>query len=136
MPLRFAPRAPRARDLGLVVVETSSGSLLKTPPKGSVANIYLADWDTIDVPLQPLRDRGWEDEADRALADLSRLTAKRLTPKNPNIPSVDAVANWTELRTVLDVSRRYTRPGGERRRLAVGGRRPADDEPLAVDAAR
>jgi gentisate 1,2-dioxygenase len=42
------------------------------------------------------------EEADRAMADLSRLTAKRLTPKNPNIPCADAVANWTELRTVLD----------------------------------
>jgi hypothetical protein len=91
-----------ARDLALVVVETPSGSLLKTPTKGSVANIYLADWDTIDVPLQPLRDRGWGEAADRALADLARLTAKRLTPKNPNLPSADAVANWTELRAVLE----------------------------------
>lgn len=91
-----------ARDLNLVVVETPSGSLLKTPTKGSVANIYLADWNTIDVPLQPLRDRGWVEEADRALANLSRLTGKRLTPKNPNIPSADAVANWTELRAVLE----------------------------------
>jgi hypothetical protein len=91
-----------ARDLGLVVVETPSWSLLKTPTKGSVANIYLADWDTIDVPLQPLRDRGWGEAADRALAELARLTAKRLTPKNPNIPSADAVANRTELRAVLE----------------------------------
>ena len=91
-----------AHDLCLVVVETPSGSLIKAPTKGSVANIYLADWDTIDVPLQPLRDRGWVEEADRGLADLSRVTTKRLTPKNPNIPSADAVAKWTDLRAVLE----------------------------------
>ena len=33
-----------------------------------------------DVPLQPLRDRDIE-EAERALADLSAFTAKRLTAK-------------------------------------------------------
>ena len=104
--------AALARDLDLVVVDTPSGSLLKTPTKGSVANIYLADWDTIDIPLQPLRDRGWVEEADRAMAALSGLTAKRLTAKNPNIPSADAVANWTELRTVLErIAALYTAGG-------------------------
>jgi hypothetical protein len=54
--------ADLAHGLDLIVLDTPSGSLLKTPTKGSVANIYLADRDTIDVPLQPLRDRGWVEE--------------------------------------------------------------------------
>lgn len=91
-----------AEDFGLVVMETPSGSLLKTPSKGSVANIYLADWDTIDIPLQPLRDRGWQQEAEELLTALSGMTSKRLTSKNPNIPAEDAVQSWPRLRTVLE----------------------------------
>jgi hypothetical protein len=87
--------------MGLVLTEAPSGALLKTPSKGSVANVYLATWDTLDVPLQPLRDRGWNEEAEQALQDLQALTGKRLTVKNPSLPSVDAVRNWPAVRAVL-----------------------------------
>ncbi len=90
-----------AADLGLVVHQTSSGSLLKTPARGSVANVYLASWDSIEIPLQPLRERGWTHDADAAYVELSRLTDKTLTLKNPNVPTEDAVANWDRLRPVL-----------------------------------
>ena len=82
-------------------MDTPSGVLLKTASKGSVANVYLADWNTVDVPLQPLRDRGWHDAADEILRTLTAMTPKRLTPKNPNIPTVDAVAHWADLRVLL-----------------------------------
>ncbi len=64
-------------------------------------NVYLASWDSLDVPLQPRRERGWTHEADAAYAELSRLTSKTLTLKNPTMPTDDAVANWDRLRPVL-----------------------------------
>lgn len=85
----------------LVVHETPAGALLKTPGRGSVANVYLASWDSLDVPLQPLRDRGWLAEADQILAALQRMTAKQLTAKNPTMPSADAVTNWEKLEAIL-----------------------------------
>jgi len=91
-----------AVESGLTVVDTPSSALLKTSNKGSVANIYLAPWDTIDIPLQPLRDRGWDDEAAQALVGLQAITSKKLTGKNPNIPTVDAVVGWRDLRAVLE----------------------------------
>jgi hypothetical protein len=51
----------------LVVAEWSTDTR-----KGSVANGYLADWHSVDIPLQPLRDRGWMEASDRALVALSR----------------------------------------------------------------
>jgi hypothetical protein len=90
-----------AEDVGLVVHETPSGALLKTPGRGSVANVYLVGWDSVEVPLEPLRVRGWTEAADEAYAALSRLTAKGLTLKNPTMPTEDAVANWDRLRPVL-----------------------------------
>lgn len=90
-----------AVERGLIVHETPAGALLKTPGRGSVANVYLAGWDSLDVPLQPLRDRGWSAEADRILSVLQGLTAKQLTAKNPTMPSGDAVTNWEQLEAVL-----------------------------------
>jgi len=90
-----------AAELRLVVHQTPGGALLKTPGRGGVANVYLAAWDSLDVPLQPLRERGWTSEADAAYAELSRLTTKTLTLKNPTMPTDDAVANWDRLRPVL-----------------------------------
>jgi len=90
-----------ARDLGLVLQETPAGALLKTRDLASVANVYLAGWDSLEVPIQPLRDRGWSEEADAIAAQLQALTHKRLTPKAPNIPSPDAVAGWAVLRVLL-----------------------------------
>ena len=97
-----------AGDLGLHVHETPAGTLLKTPGRGSVANVYLAAWDSLDVPLQPLRERGWIREADAAYSAMKALTPKPLTLKNPTMPTSDAVANWDRLRPVLvDVANLY-----------------------------
>jgi aryl-alcohol dehydrogenase-like predicted oxidoreductase len=90
-----------AEEHGLVLTEAPSGALLKTKSKGSVANVYLAAWDTLDVPLQPLRDRGWTAEAEQALQELQALTAKRLTVKNPSLPTADVVRHWPAVREVL-----------------------------------
>lgn len=75
--------------------------LLAVGETASVANVYLAGWDSLEVPIQPLRDRGWSVEADAIAAQLQALTHKRLTPKAPNIPSPDAVAGWAVLRVLL-----------------------------------
>lgn len=97
-----------ARDLGLRVHETPGGALLKTPGRGSIANVYLAAWDSLDVPLQPLRERGWAAEAEAAHSAMSALTTKPLTLKNPTMPTGDAVANWDRLRPVLvDIAKLY-----------------------------
>lgn len=90
-----------AAELDLVVQETAAGALLKTRDLTSVANVYLANWDSIEIPIQPLRDRGWTDEADAITAQLQSLTSKRLTTKAPTLPSPDAVAGWTALRELI-----------------------------------
>lgn len=90
-----------AQELGLLVQETPSGALLKTRDLASVANVYLANWDTLEIPIQPLRDRGWTNEADAIAAKVQAITRKRLTPKAPNLPSGDAVAGWDTVRDVI-----------------------------------
>jgi hypothetical protein len=91
-----------AASRGLSARETPGGLLVKTLDGGSVANVYLAPWNTVDVPLQPLRDRGWVAEADELHRSLQALTAKTLTVKNPAIPNEDVVARWDELRALLE----------------------------------
>jgi hypothetical protein len=90
-----------AVEKALVLHRAPSGALLKTRNRNSVANVYLAPYDTLDVPLQPLRDRGWVTEANALLARLQSSTPKRLTEKNPSLPTVDVVAHWGEIKTVL-----------------------------------
>lgn len=90
-----------AAEHGLVVHRASGGANLKTPGRGSVANVYLADWDSFEVPLEPLRERGWVREADALHAELSGLTSKTLTWKWPVMPTDDAVANWERLCPIL-----------------------------------
>lgn len=90
-----------ATDTGLVVHQTPKGSMLKTPGRASVANLYLATWDSLDVPVQAMRDRGWDAQADAAYAALSAMTTKSLTQKYPALPSEDVVRNWDRLRPLL-----------------------------------
>lgn len=97
-----------AGDLGLVVHQTPGGALLKTPSKGSVANVYLAKWDSLDVDLNAMGSRGWDEAADHVHSAKSAMTTKVLTRKNPNMPSEDAVAQWGRLRPVLtDIANLY-----------------------------
>ncbi|MFO6451522.1 MULTISPECIES: hypothetical protein [unclassified Aeromicrobium] len=90
-----------ASDLDLIVDETGGGAILRTPNRQSIAAVYLADWDSFEVSLRSLQDRGWIAESDAAYDALSRMTAKRLTRKLPTMPTEDAVAHWDELRAVL-----------------------------------
>lgn len=91
-----------AEELDLVLTETpSGGTLAKTRSGGSVANVYLAPYDSLDVALNQLRSQGWTTEADSAFEAMSALTSKRLTAKNPAMPTADVVAGWHRLRPVL-----------------------------------
>ena len=108
-----------AADLGLVVHQTPAGALLKTPARASVANVYLADYDSVDVPLKPLRDRGWVAQADSALSRLQSMTAKRLTEKTPTLPTADALQHWNDLRPLLvEVAQLYLAREAEPRAMA------------------
>lgn len=90
-----------AQDIGLVFQQTRGGALLKTRGLASVAAVYLADWDVVEVSVHALRHRGWIEEADAMLAELRSLTDKPLTAKAPNIPTSDALAAWGALRETL-----------------------------------
>jgi hypothetical protein len=81
----------------------------------------MADWDSLDIPLKPLRDRARVVEADSALTRLRRLTAKPLTMKNPTMPTADAVADWAELRRLL-IEIAECNLGSETRTVVSGSR--------------
>ncbi|NLE19165.1 MAG: hypothetical protein GX632_11625 [Propioniciclava sp.] len=87
---------------GLVAHHTPGGSILKTSSGDSIASVYLARWDRIQVPLQPLRNRGWSEQADRILAELQAMTSSALTEKNPMVPSEDAVQHWDTMEVLID----------------------------------
>jgi hypothetical protein len=86
----------------LTLRETPSGTLLKTDSGGSVANVYLGPYNYLEVPLEPLRERGWLEEADAFYRTLQGVTSKALTRKNPGVPSEDVVARWETVRAVLE----------------------------------
>lgn len=90
-----------ARDVGLITEASRTALLVKTPARETVATIYFL-YDSLDVPIQPLRDRGWHAAADRALNVLNAATAKRLSKKAPSVPAVDALAHWADISAVLD----------------------------------
>lgn len=97
-----------AAELGLVVHQTPSGALLKTPGRGSIANVYLAPYDSIDIPLKPMRERGWEAAADRIHDRLQQMTSKVLTEKNPTLPTAHSIEHWLALRALLtDITHLY-----------------------------
>lgn len=94
--------------MGLVVHESPSGALLKTPGGGSVANVYLGTLDSLEVALQAMRDRGWNKEADAVYAAMNAMTSRTLALKYPTMPTGDAVANWDQLRpVVVDIAKLY-----------------------------
>lgn len=51
---------------------------VKTMAGDPVASVWLADYDSIDISLQPLRGRGWLQEADQILAACSALRPSSL----------------------------------------------------------
>jgi hypothetical protein len=98
-----------AHELGLVARETPSGVSVKTRESAPVAHVYPARWDCLGIPIQSLRDRGWASEAEAIGAELQSLTSKRLTPKSPRLPSLDAVAGWETVRGVITrIARLYS----------------------------
>jgi hypothetical protein len=90
-----------ANDVGLVVQETPSGAILKTQQGQTVATVFLDKWNALDVPLQPLRDRGFDAEVAEMLADLRSVASKKLSEKVPELPTVDVAAEWPKVRAVL-----------------------------------
>ena len=97
-----------ARERDLLTRETPSGILLKTAAGESIANVYLADYNAVDFALKPLRDRGLESTADELLAQLSGMTAKRLTDRYPSVPADDVLTHWPEVVQVFDlIARSY-----------------------------
>jgi hypothetical protein len=94
--------ADLAAENELQTVDTPAGILVKTADRRSVANLYFGDYNSIDIPLQPLRERGWNAEADDILQALSRMTPKTLTTKYPALPTADAIAHWDEFQKLLE----------------------------------
>lgn len=83
-----------------VMQETPSGVQLKTHAGRTVATLYFG-FDALDVPVQPMRERGFDVEADAIHARLQQLTLKLLTLKTPSLPVVDVIAHWSEVVAIL-----------------------------------
>lgn len=93
-----------AQSDDLTTRETRASLQLRTGRAEVVAAVYL-NYDTVDIQIQPLRDRGFEAEADELLQTLQRVSSKSLPPKSPPVPTADAMANWD---TVSEVLKRST----------------------------
>jgi len=91
-----------AAQMGFQLRETPGGLLLKTAGGESIANVWIGKYNSVDVPLEQLRDRGQTAEADNLLIRLQAMTSKRLTHKNPALPSSDAVHNWPALADIFN----------------------------------
>ncbi len=103
-----------AAELDLITEQAPSALLLKTGSRETLAAIYFA-WNTIDVPVQRLRDKGWSDQAERIHHALQTTTTKRLPARNPAVPTVDAIAHWNLIREVLTTMANLYSAGGEPR---------------------
>jgi hypothetical protein len=90
-----------AQERRFVTKASPAGLLLKTVRGESLANVYLAPADTADVPIKPLRERGWNEVADELHAQLQRLTTKLLATAYPPVPTVDVIKNWDEFEAVI-----------------------------------
>jgi len=90
-----------AAERGLTMRATRSAVQARRPDETTLAQVYL-DYQTIDLPLAPLRQRGNAALADACLQTLRTFTTKQLTQQVPSLPAADALAHWEELREVLD----------------------------------
>jgi hypothetical protein len=96
-----------ARDLGLVARVSAGGLIIQTSSNRTVAAVYLAPWDSIEVPLKQLRDAGRDGVADEIGTRLQRMTPKPLTGRHPQFPTGDAIGdNWPEVRSILELMAR------------------------------
>lgn len=103
-----------AGELNLITEPAPSALLLKTRSRETLAAIYFA-WNTIDIPVQRLRDKGWSDQAERIHHALQTTTTKRLPARNPAVPTVDALAHWALVGEVLATMANLYSAGGEPR---------------------
>ncbi|MFT4227490.1 hypothetical protein [Micropruina sp.] len=89
-----------AHDLNLITEHSPSALLLKTGARETLAAVYFP-WNTIDIPLQRLRDKGWSEQAERIHYALQSTTTKRLPARSPAVPTADALNNWPLVREAL-----------------------------------
>lgn len=89
-----------AFDQNLVTTPATISLVLKTQALESLATVYLP-WNSLEVLLQPLRNRGWSEQADQFLDELRACTNKRLTEKHPEIPAADVIEHWGQVSDVL-----------------------------------
>ncbi|MFT3971152.1 MAG: hypothetical protein QM695_12975 [Micropruina sp.] len=100
--------------MNLIIEQAPSALLLKTRSRETLAAIYSA-WNTIDIPVQRLRDQGWSDQAERIHHALQTTTTKRLPARNPAVPTVDALAHWALIGELLTTMANLYSAGSEPR---------------------
>ena len=66
-----------------------------------LATVYLDPYNSLEVYIQELRNRGWNAQADGVIAALQNTTSKRLPLKHPAVPAADVVAHWQAAKDVL-----------------------------------
>lgn len=89
-----------ASQLNLITINAPASRVLKTSAREPLAAVFLLS-DTLEVSIQPLRERGWSEQADRFLAVLRDITNKAATDKLPTLPIADVIAHWDQVRDVL-----------------------------------
>lgn len=89
-----------ASQLNLITINAPASRVLKTSARDPLAAVFLLS-DTLEVSIQPLRERGWSEQADKFLAVLRDITNKAATDKLPTLPVVDVIAHWDQVRDVL-----------------------------------
>lgn len=89
-----------AQQLDLITTQAPASRVLKTQARESLAVVHLL-WNNLEVVIGPLRERGWGEQADRFLAELSDCTHKRLPEQHPNLPVADVIAHWDRVSDVL-----------------------------------
>jgi len=90
-----------ASDRDLITTPAPASRVLKTQARETLATVYLP-WNSLEVLIQPLRNHGWTEQADRFLAELRACTSKRLPDKHPEIPVADVMAHWGQIKLVLE----------------------------------
>lgn len=101
-----------AHDLNLIIEHSPSALLLKTGARETLAAVYFP-WNTIDIALQRLRDKGWSEQAERIHHALQTTTTKRLPARSPAVPTADALGNWPLVREALSTMANLYAAGSE-----------------------
>ena len=86
--------------IDLTTTRAPASLVLKTHARESLATVYLL-WNSLEIQIQPLRERGWVDQAESYLAELRACTQKQLPTKHPDVPVSDVLAHWEQIRGLL-----------------------------------